>query len=140
MPDYFEGPASAENLKMRRAFIARLASFVRKFHETNYRHRDLYFSHIFHSDSGEFYLIDLARAFKPVALAERFRKKDIAQVHYSAPAKYFSRTDRLRFYLGYTGRRKLTKKDKVFVRKVINKAKRMARHDIKHARPVPFAS
>ena len=140
LPDYFEGPATAENLKLRRAFIARLASFIKKFHETNYRHRDLYFSHIFHSDSGEFYLIDLARAFKPALLAERFRKKDIAQVYYSAPAKYFSRTDRLRFYLCYTGRRKLTEKDKLFIRKVVSKAKRMARHDIKHARPVPFAS
>jgi len=140
LPGYFEGPATTENLKLRRAFIARLASFIRKFHETDYRHRDLYFSHIFHSDSGEFYLIDLARAFKPVLLAERFRKKDIAQVYYSAPAKYFSRTDRLRFYLCYTGRRKLTEKDKLFIRKVVSKAKRMARHDIKHARPVPFAS
>jgi len=140
LPGCFEGPATAENLKLRRAFIARLASFIRKFHETDYRHRDLYFSHIFHSDSGEFYLIDLARAFKPALFAERFRRKDIAQIHYSAPAKYFSNTDRLRFYLCYTGRRKLTEKDKLFIRKVVSKAKRMARHDIKHARPVPFAS
>jgi heptosyltransferase-2 len=140
LPNYFEGPATAENLKLRRTFIARLASFIKKFHETNYRHRDLYFSHIFYSDGGEFYLIDVARAFKPVLFAERFRRKDIAQVYYSAPARYFSRTDRLRFYIGYTGQRKLTEKDKAFIYKVINKAKRMAKHDIKHGRPVPFAN
>jgi len=140
LPDYFRSPATSENLRLRRAFIARLASFIKKFHETNYRHRDLYFSHIFHSDSGEFHLIDLARAFKPALFAERFRRKDIAQIHYSAPAKYFSNTDRLRFYLGYTGRRKLTGKDKVFIHKVVNKTRRMAQHDAKHGRLVPFQS
>jgi len=140
LPDYFEGPITAENLKLRRAFIAKLAIFVKRFHETNFRHRDLYFSHIFYNDSGKFYLIDLSRAFKPVLFSERFRRKDIAQIYYSAPAGYFSKTDRLRFYTGYTGRRKLNAKDKIFIRKVINKANRMALHDTKHGRPVPFMS
>jgi heptosyltransferase-2 len=140
LPDCFKELVTSENLRLRRDFISRLASFIRKFHDTGYRHRDLYLSHIFYSDSGEFYLIDLARAFKPTLFAERFRRKDIAQIHYSAPAKYFSNTDRLRFYLGYAGRGRLTEKDKVFIRKIVNKAKRMARHDIKHGRPVPFAS
>jgi hypothetical protein len=139
LPDCFNGPPTTENLKVRRNFIARLAGFIKKFHETNYRHRDLYFSHIFCSDEGEFYLIDLARAFRPIVLRRRFQIKDIAQIHYSAPAKYFSNTDRLRFYLGYTGRDRLTSEDKNFIRKVINKARRMARHDIKHKRQVPFA-
>jgi len=140
LPEYFRSPATSENLKLRRAFITCLASFIKKFHETNYRHRDLYFSHIFHSDGGEFYLIDLARAFRPTLFAERFRRKDIAQIHYSAPAKYFSNTDRLRFYLGYAGRHKLTGKDKVFIHKVVNKARWMAQHDAKHGRLVPFQS
>lgn len=140
LPDYFNAPATAENLRFRRSFIAKLAAFVKKFHETNYRHRDLYFSHIFYSNGGQFYLVDLARVFKPLVFAERFRVKDIAQVHYSAPGRYFSKTDRLRFYLEYAGRGRLTAKDKTFIRKVINKAKRMARHDVKHGRPVPFAS
>lgn len=139
LPDCFSGPASVENLKLRRGFIAQLAAFVRKFHHTNYRHRDLYFSHIFYSDSGDFYLIDLARALGPIVLQKRFRVKDIAQVHYSAPRQYFSTTDRLRFYLAYTGRNQLTKKDKAFIRKVIRKANRMARHDRKHGKGAPFA-
>jgi heptosyltransferase-2 len=139
LPDCFNAPPTVENLKLRRNFIAQLAAFVKKFHETKYRHRDLYFSHIFYNDNGRFYLIDLARTFKPALLAERFRIKDIAQVYYSAQGRYFSKTDRLRFYLGYSGHSKLTSKDKVFIRKVINKTKRMARHDIKHGRAVPFA-
>jgi len=141
LPDCFNSPATVEKLKLRRSFIVQLAGFIRKFHETDFRHRDLYLSHVFYSDSGDFYLIDLARAFKPIARYQRFRIKDIAQLFYSAPAKYFSRTDRLRFYVGYIGREdKLTGKDKTFIRKVINRARRMARHDVKHGREVPFES
>jgi tRNA A-37 threonylcarbamoyl transferase component Bud32 len=141
LPDCFSGSATVKKLKLRRNFIAQLASFIRKFHDTDYRHRDLYLSHIFYSDSGIFYLIDLARAFKPIIRGRRFRIKDIAQLYYSAPAMYFSRTDRLRFYLNYIGfEDKLTSKDKTFIHRVIKKARRMARHDIKHGREVPFES
>jgi heptosyltransferase-2 len=140
LPGCFNAPPTVENLKLRRNFIARLAAFVKKFHQTQYCHRDLYFSHIFYNDNGLFSLIDLARTFKPVLFAERFRIKDIAQIYYSAPGRYFSKTDRLRFYLGYTGHSRLTGKDKVFIRKVINKTRRMARHDVKHRRTVPFTS
>jgi heptosyltransferase-2 len=140
LPDCFNAPPTAKNLKLRRNFITRLAAFVKKFHETKYRHRDLYFSHIFCANNGEFHLIDLARAFKPRIFAERFRIKDIAQVHYSAPARYFSRTDRLRFYFAYTGRDKLTTSHKLFIQRVIAKAERMAQHDIKHGKLAPFAN
>jgi len=139
LPECFDSPVTSRNLKLRRDFIARLAEFIKKFHDTNYRHRDLYFSHIFYSDDGRFYLIDLARAFKPFLLQQRFRIKDISQIYYSAPGRYFSRTDRLRFYFGYTGRRKLSDADKMLIREVVKKAQRMARHEIKHGREVPFA-
>lgn len=138
LPDYFNGPATSENLKLRRDFIRQLSTFIKKFHQTNFRHRDLYFSHIFYSNSDQFYLIDLARVFKPIVFAQRFRTKDIAQVHYSAPKQYFSKTDRLRFYLNYTGHPKLKEKDKVFINKILNKATKMARHDAKHGRTAPF--
>jgi heptosyltransferase-2 len=140
LPSYFTDDGTAENLKLRRAFITQLADFIKQFHKTSYRHRDLYFSHIFYSDSGDFYLIDLARAFKPIILRRRFQIKDIAQLYYSAPAENFSNTDRLRFYLSYIGRDKLINEDKNFVRKVLNRVNRMAQHDIKHNRFVPFVS
>ncbi|MBL7186074.1 MAG: lipopolysaccharide heptosyltransferase II [Phycisphaerae bacterium] len=138
LPDCFTGRPARENLKPRRDFTARLADFIKEFHETNYRHRDLYFAHIFYSDDGRFYLIDLARAFEPIILSRRFQVKDIAQIHYSAPGRDFSKTDRLRFYLRYVGRGKLTSADKIFIRKVVSKARRMARHEKKHGRQVPF--
>jgi len=139
LPDCFNAPPTTENLKSIRDFVARLASFVRKFHNTGYCHRDLYFSHIFYRTDGTLCLIDLARAFKPVLMHRRFLIKDIAQIHYSAPAAYFSRSDRLRFYLAYTARNRLTRRDKAFIREVLTKADRMAKHDRKHGRCVPFA-
>ncbi|MFC1738581.1 lipopolysaccharide kinase InaA family protein [Planctomycetota bacterium] len=140
LPEYFTVVDKPVKLKQRRDFIKRLANFIRKFHETGYRHRDLYFSHVFLDGREKFYLIDLARAFEPLVFCEKFRIKDIAQIFYSAPAKYFSKTDRLRFYLRYAAIKRLTTKDKSFIRKVLKKTKRMARHDIKHGRIVPFQS
>ena len=98
-------------LQDRRRFIRSLAQFIRRFHLTGWRHRDLYLAHIFCSTSGQFCLIDLARAFRPL-LARRFQVKDLAQLHYSAPAGAFSRTDRLRFYLTYCDHRRLNESDK----------------------------
>ena len=135
LPDCFNDPPTTENLKSRRDFVARLASFVRKFHNTGYCHRDLYFSHIFCRTDGTFCLIDLARSFKPALMHPRFLIKDIAQIHYSAPAAHFSGSDRLRFYLAYTACNRLTQRDKAFIRKVLAKANRMAEHDRKHGRP-----
>ena len=101
-------PEPPQAVRMKKELINALADLVRKFHETGYFHRDLYFAHIFLGENGEFYLIDLQRTFKPKFSAFRYRVKDIAQLYYSAPGKYFSRADRLRFYLRYTGKTRLT--------------------------------
>jgi hypothetical protein len=140
LPVFFNEPATKENLVLRRQFIRQLALFIRKFHDTGYRHRDLYLCHIFRVPDGRFYLIDLARAFKPMLLGGQYRVKDIAQLHYSAPAKYFSKTDRLRFLRAYLGREKLNAGDKNFARRINSKAMRMARHDARHGRAVSFAA
>jgi tRNA A-37 threonylcarbamoyl transferase component Bud32 len=131
LPAFFDGAATPENLKLRREFIGRLAEFVKKFHDTGYRHRDLYFSHIFLTANGQFYLIDLARAFRPTIFRERYQIKDLAELNYSASTRYFSNIDRLRFYLVYAGGQKLQSQDKTLIRKVIRKTRQIARHDIK---------
>ncbi len=133
LPSCFDHPATLP----RREWIRRLATFIRRFHESGYRHRDLYLCHIFYSNAGGFTLIDLARASRPIR-QRRFQIKDIAQLHYSAPAASFSRTDRLRFYRTYTGRPRLSARDKVFIRHVLRKAATMARHSRKHGVPIPF--
>ncbi len=128
------------DLRDKKHFIESIALFVRKFHDTGFRHRDLYLCHIFYSDNGEFSLIDLQRCFRPKFFARRFRLKDIAQLYYSSPGRVISKTDRLRFYLQYSGKNTLSKRDKVFISKLKAKADKMARHDIKHNRTAPFAS
>lgn len=138
LPGFFNGPATVENLVLRRQFIKQLALFIKKFHDSGCRHRDLYLCHIFRVPDGRFYLIDLARVFKPALFSEIYRVKDVAQLHYSAPAKHFSKTDRLRFLRAYLGREKLNTSDKVFVRRIAGKTRSMARHDAKHGRAVPF--
>jgi hypothetical protein len=130
LPPFFNR-IDAESRTLRKKFIVDLAEFINNFHKTGYRHRDLYFSHIFYDDKGRFYLIDLSRVFKPQLSAEYYRIKDIAELYYSAPIKYFSNTDRLRFYFAYSGCDYLSDIDKRFIQKVIRKVRRIEHHDKK---------
>ncbi len=139
LPEYFYHGSPLENVDRKRAFIKKLADFARRFHDTGLRHRDFYLCHIFMTADEELYLIDLQRTFCPLIFDDRFRVKDIAQLHYSAPGRIISRADRLRFYLNYARRDNLTPADRRFIKRVKNRAWRMADHDIKHNRPVPFA-
>jgi hypothetical protein len=140
LPQYFYAPGTAQAMSQRRAFIKHLAQFIRRFHDLGYRHRDLYLAHIFCDTKDKLYLIDLARAFRPIFFQQRFLVKDLAQVFYSMPAQYFSRTDRLRCYLRYAAIERLRSRDKTLIRRILSKAQRMARHDNRHGRDVPFLS
>jgi heptose I phosphotransferase len=122
----------------RKNFIESLAAFVRKFHDTGFRHRDLYLCHIFCNSQGQFTLIDLNRVFKPLFFSQKYLVKDLAQLYYSAPGKIFTKTDRLRFFLAYLRKNKLSKKDKIVIKKIKSKAQRMAKHDKRHSRTPPF--
>lgn len=122
----------------RKKFIEDLAAFVRKFHNAGFCHRDLYLCHIFCNTQGRFTLIDLSRVFKPVYFSQRYHVKDITQLYYSAPGRIFTKTDRLRFFLAYLQKDRLSREDKVFIKKIKSKAKKMAKHDKKHGRAVPF--
>jgi heptose I phosphotransferase len=126
--------------KKTKTFIENLASFVRKFHNTGFRHRDLYLCHIFCDSRGQFTLIDLSRVFKPLVFSKKFLVKDLAQLYYSAPAVFFTKTDRLKFLLCYLQKDKLTKQDKILIKKIKSKAKQMARHDKKHGRIALYES
>ncbi|MBN1786957.1 MAG: lipopolysaccharide heptosyltransferase II [Sedimentisphaerales bacterium] len=130
VPDYF--------FNHRKIFIERLAAFIRKFHETGYRHRDLYLCHIFCNLQCQFTLIDLNRVFKPVIFSRRYQVKDLAQLYYSSPGSIFTQADRLRFFLAYLQKDKLSAKDKTLIGKIKSKAHRIAGHDKKHGRTAPF--
>lgn len=139
LPEYFYDADFPSRHKLRCEFINKLADFTRKFHNTGYRHRDYYLCHIFLVDEKDFCLIDMHRSFKPGFFSKRYRLKDITQLHYSAPGDIISQADRLRFYLRYRGKDKPDDSDREFLRKVKRKAWRVAVHDIKHGRAVPFA-
>ena len=134
LPDCF----TSSSLKSKRDFIQKLADFIRRFHNTGYRHRDLYLCHIFHTETGKLYLIDLHRTFKPKLTGRRYKLKDLAQLFYSSPGDKVFNTDRLRFYLGYTHKQTLSPADKAFIRRIAAKAQKIARHDRRHGRTVPF--
>ncbi len=70
---------------------SKLARMVRSLHGAGYVHRDFYASHVFLDElagSGELYLIDLARMFRPRLRKRRWFIKDLAQLKYSMPAAW----------------------------------------------------
>lgn len=140
LPEYFYDNSIPHAHRKRCAFIERLADFARDFHATGKRHGNFDLAHIFLNDDGDFFVTDLQSAFTPGLFAGRYLVKDIAQLHYSAPGQHISCTDRLRFFQHYIRRKKLTTKDRIFVKQVKSKAWRMAHSSIKQGKEVPFAS
>jgi len=75
-------------------FTSGLVTLASNMHMAGLVHRDFYSSHIFlHSREGglSFYLIDLARAFRPAFRMFRWRVKDLAQLKFSMPEKWVSK-------------------------------------------------
>lgn len=130
--------ASAKGLREKRAFLHQLGEWAARFHASGWRHRDFYLSHMFLTDSGNLYLIDLQRAFKPEHFAERFRRKDIAQLYYSMSRRSFSRTDRMRIYMAYAGVRRLRRRDRRFISNVLVKVGKMAERDTRRGKTPPY--
>ncbi len=138
LPNYVTGSQSPENRAKKITFLNQLAKYIKRFHNAGFRHRDLYLCHIFYDSDNTFSLIDLARVFKPTLLAKKYLIKDLTQLYYSSKASNFTKADKLRFYLAYMNQQSLTSKDKRTIAKIKIKAAKMAKHDIKHGRVIPF--
>lgn len=138
VPKCFQKPFDRGALAEQRRFVDELAMLTGRFHNSGYRHRDYYLAHIFWSPEAGFRIIDLQRVFKPRIFAARYRIKDLAQLYYSSPMSVYSRAARLRFYLRYAGIHKLTPPHRRFIKRVIAKAEKMAAHDKKRGRPIPY--
>jgi hypothetical protein len=138
LPDCLTDRRPLGRVEERREFLRDLARWVRRFHDTGLRHRDLYLAHIFLDQADRFVLIDLHRCFKPRLFGERWLIKDLAQLYYSAPGRFISRTDRLRFYLDYAGKLRLDALGRRRIGHILRKARRMAARDIRRGRAVPF--
>jgi heptose I phosphotransferase len=109
----------------RRALLRELAGLVRRLHRAGFCHRDLYLSHVFldlqPSAAPRLTLIDLQRVFRPRWRRRRWQIKDLAALYYSSPAAAIFRE--------YLGRSRLRAADKRLARKVLAKARRIARHN-----------
>jgi hypothetical protein len=130
-------PAAARTFgpAWRKRAVAELAQLVRRIHQANLCHRDLYTSHIFVRVEPDgrtcFYLIDLQRMFRLGLRKRRWRVKDLAALAASAPEGLISRTDRVRFLLAYLGGRAAQQSEwKTWWRNVEAKGRRMMRHHL----------
>ncbi len=111
----------------------RVARFVSAFHQTGFRHRDLYLCHIFirfDHDRPALALIDLARTFRPSAWRRtRWTHKDLAQLDASAVRVGTTRADRLRFLLTYFGLQRASPLVRKAARRIAFRARRILRRD-----------
>ena len=137
LPRFLLEPERDGNLEKKMKFIHELADFARRFHKTGLRHRDFYLAHLFWDKKEGLRLIDLFRVFRPVQ-SLRYQIKDLAQLYYSSPGSVFSSADKLRFYKSYNEVAVLSSNDKKLIRRIVNKAVKMAKHDRRRGRRVPF--
>jgi hypothetical protein len=118
--------------KDKRAVIESLARITRTMHESGINHRDYYLTHIHikkdESREPALFVIDLNRADIRKRVPLRWRVKDIAALNFSAPTSVFTRTDRMRFVKIYLSANKLGREEKRFVKRVIKKSAKIARH------------
>jgi hypothetical protein len=132
-------PAAVPAWRDRREIIRQLALIVRRLHENELFHRDLYLCHVFltRNAGGEVVLqvIDLARMLEGPWNSRRWRVKDLASLHYSSPAGLVTRADRLRFlYYYHCGEARGGKADRCLIGEILARARRMASHDASRAR------
>jgi tRNA A-37 threonylcarbamoyl transferase component Bud32 len=114
----------AQQRHRRRELILRLADYTRRLHDHRFVHHDYFWRNIILTGQSldHFHLIDAhkGRCWRPWE-ANRCRAKDLAALDAPAP-RFFRRTERLRFFLAYSGHARLTVADKQLIRGVLGQA------------------
>lgn len=138
---YIPGPLARlpepQRRRRKRALIARMVDVAQRLHVEGLYHRDFYLCHFFlrddpqSPDGFDLVLIDLGRLLS--SRWSRWRVKDLAALLFSADVPGISRTDRLRFYLRYLGKRKLDAPARRLARRILRKAERYRRHNFGRA-------
>jgi len=132
LPRCFTPPLDPSLLSRKRDLVRSLALLARRMHEGGLFHRDFYLGHLFvkTKEGGqiELYLMDLQRVIMSRWREERWRIKDLASLDFSAPAGWFTATDRLRFYKQYRGIRRLSRIDRPLIGRILKKSHRIASH------------
>ena len=94
----------------RRVVFDVVARMVRRMHDAGLASPDLFTRHIFVERSRhepQLCLIDMARLDRCRALSSRLRARDLAALHVTAPLRYVTMRERLRFLAVYGGDRRL---------------------------------
>lgn len=114
-----------EQAERRRVFDA-LAREVRRLHDAGLATPDLFTRHVFverHCQPPAFCWIDVARLDRRRRLPVRLRARDLAALHVTAPRRFVSQRERLRFFLRYAGG-----KDRPLLRQIAARTRHLLRH------------
>jgi heptose I phosphotransferase len=87
----------------RRHVLAALAREIRQMHDAGFASPDLFTRHIFleRGSESKFCLIDMARLDQRTRLSPTLRARDLAALHVTAPLRFVSTRERLRFLKTY---------------------------------------
>jgi hypothetical protein len=139
LESWVRSPAAValQDRALRTRLIEAAADVTRRLHYAGLFHRDYYLAHLFLDLPADeplqlrITLIDLQRMVRSHRRT-RWATKDLASMHYSAPRGVFTCSDRVRFYRRYVGRERLSWRDRIALRLIVAKARRIARHSRKH--------
>jgi heptose I phosphotransferase len=135
IPKLFSLPLPPQKILEKRTLIRQLALLTQRMHDFGLNHRDFYLCHILaRKDTDkrwELFICDLHRLDRRKKVRMHWRIKDLAALNYSAPENIISRTDRVRFLKLYLGKEKLDGEARVWIEKIVNKTKKMVRHNTK---------
>jgi heptose I phosphotransferase len=110
--------------------ILKIADLAGKMHSAGMAHQDFYLVHIFVKEKkdDEIFLIDLQRTIKQEKLSDRWRIKDLAQIHFSSEP-FTSDKDRQLFWKRYTEicKRELLDNQEL-TNKILSKSQKIKRH------------
>lgn len=98
--------STCQDRQERRRVFDALARFVGRMHEAGLSTPDLFTRHVFldaRRDPPEFCLIDMARLDRGRTTSIRRRARDLAALNITAPLRYVSARERLRFLRVYAG-------------------------------------
>lgn len=122
--------APAQAAKKKRLLISALARLTREMHWLGFNHRDFYLCHVFVKDENsappELRVIDLQRLGMRSRRAQRWRIKDLAQLHFSSLALPISDRDRLRFFARYAPANRRERRR--MLTQLLRKSRSIARH------------
>jgi tRNA A-37 threonylcarbamoyl transferase component Bud32 len=121
--------------------VLRLADYTRRLHSHRFVHHDYFWRNIILTgkDLTRFFLIDAHKGTPWRSWAEwPSRAKDLATLDAPAP-RFYRQTERLRFFLRYSGHPSLTAEDKKLIRLVLKMAAPLRERQyrrVERARPI----